>query len=60
MMKPRTREIIERCLEEGIRHGYRRAHKHSENPSEVVFIDDVFNCILLEIDTYFSFESEED
>jgi hypothetical protein len=59
-MKPRTREIIERCLEEGVRHGYRRAHKHVENPPELAFIDDVVNCIWLELDTYFSFATEED
>ena len=60
MMKPRTREIIERCLEEGVRHGYRRAHKHVENPAELAFCDDVINCIWLELDTYFSFEYLED
>ena len=57
-MKPRTREIIERCLEEGVRHGYRRAYKHVENPSEEGFIDNVLNCIWLEIDSYFSFSDE--
>jgi hypothetical protein len=31
-MRAKTRVIIERCIEEGVRHGYRRAYKHVENP----------------------------
>ena len=54
-MKPRTRLIIERCIEDGIRHGYRRAHKHVENPSESGFIDNISASIWLELDAYFEF-----
>jgi len=55
-MKANTRLILERCIEEGAAHGYRRAHKHVESPSEGAIIDNISDAIWLEIDTYFNFE----
>ena len=55
-MRANIRGILERCIEDGIAHGYRRAHKHLENPSEGVISDNISDAIWLEIDTYFNFE----
>ena len=33
-MKPNFRKVLEMALEEGVRYGYNRAHKHIENPTE--------------------------
>lgn len=55
-MKANIRMILERCIEDGIAHGYRRAHKHVDNPSEGAIIDNISSAIWLEIDTYFNFE----
>lgn len=55
-MKANIRMILERCIEDGIAHGYRRAHKHVDNPSEGAIIDSISSAIWLEIDTYFNFE----
>lgn len=55
-MKANIRGILERCIEDGIAHGYRRAHKHVDNPSEGYTVDAISAAIWLEIDTYFDFE----
>jgi len=54
-MRANTRLILERCIEEGAAHGYRRAHKHVENPSDGAIADAISSAIWLEIDTYFDF-----
>jgi len=33
-MKPNFRKVLSMALEEGVRYGYNRAHKHVENPHE--------------------------
>jgi hypothetical protein len=55
-MKANMRLLLERCIEDGIAHGYRRAHKHVDNPSEGYTVDAISAAIWLEIDTYFDFE----
>jgi len=55
-MKANMRLLLERCIEDGIAHGYRRAHKHVNNPSEGYTVDAISAAIWLEIDTYFDFE----
>lgn len=57
-MKANIRGILERCIEDGIAHGYRRAHKHVDNPSEGAIIDNISAAIWLEIDSYFNFEND--
>lgn len=57
-MRANTRAILERCIEDGIAHGYRRAHKHVEKPSEGYTVDAISAAIWLEIDTYFDFEND--
>lgn len=55
-MKANIRGILERCIEDGIAHGYKRAHRHVDNPSEWAITDHISSAIWLEIDTYFNFE----
>lgn len=55
-MKPNIRAILEKCIEDGLREGWRRAHKHVENPHETTIKTDMEDAIWLEIDTYFNFE----
>jgi len=55
-MKANIRGVFERCIEDGIAHGYRRAHKHVDSPSEGYTVDAISAAIWLEIDTYFTFE----
>lgn len=41
-MKPDFHKVLSMALEEGVRFGYNRAHKHVENPHE----DAVVDCIV--------------
>ena len=38
-MKPKVHKILEMAVEQGVSYGYRRAHKHIENPTEGAIID---------------------
>ena len=58
-MKPRLRKIIEDCIENGVRRGYNRAHKHVENPGADDIITNIENAVMAEFYDYFIFESED-
>ena len=58
-MTPKFRVILEQALEEGIRRGYRRAHKHNENPTEVTICDYIEECVMEQIHEYFTFEEND-
>ena len=58
-MKPKIRPILELCIDEGVRVGYRRAHKHTEEPSESWVIETIENEIMNCIDFYFDFEEND-
>lgn len=59
-MKARCRELLIRCIEDGIKRGYNKAHKHTSTPSEDELIDQVEHYIWLEIDQFFDFEPYEE
>jgi hypothetical protein len=58
-MKPKLRTILEVAINEGITVGYRRAHKHTEEPSESWVIETIENEIMNCIDLYFDFEDND-
>lgn len=58
-MKPKTRVILEMAIEEGVRRGYSRAHKHVENPSEGAIIEHVEEAVMSSIYEYFTFDEED-
>lgn len=58
-MKPKTRVILEMAIEEGVRRGYSRAHKHVENPTEGAIIESIEDCVMSEIYEYFTFDEED-
>jgi len=55
-MRPKIREILEECIEQGINNGYHRAHKHDEEPNHRRILDEIEDAIWLEIDQRFDFE----
>jgi len=57
-MKVKTLVILERAIEEGVCRGYRRAHKHIENPTEESICDHIEMCVMEQIHEYFDFEDE--
>jgi hypothetical protein len=58
-MKAKTRRIIEMAIEQGVARGYRRAFKHIDSPNEDSILESIEDCIMFEIDTYFTFEGDE-
>jgi len=58
-MKAKTRVILEKALEQGAERGYRRSFKHTDSPGEDAILNNIHDCIMLEIDTYFNFEESE-
>ncbi len=55
-MKPKLLPLLNQCIEDGIQRGYRRAHKHCENPSEDVIFENIETCIMGEIYEWFDFD----
>ena len=59
LMKAKTRVILEMAIEQGVSRGYRRAHKHVENPSEHIILQSIEDCVMSQIYEYFTFEEED-
>lgn len=59
-MKPKIYVILEECVERGVLRGYRRAHKHNENPDENAIMSSIENCIMASILEYFEFNPSGD
>ncbi len=57
-MKPKFRKVLEIAVEQGVSYGYHRAHKHIENPSESVIIDNIVDNVIDSLDDWFDFENE--
>ena len=57
-MKPKFRKVLEIAVEQGVSYGYRRAHKHVENPSESSIIMNIEEQVMNSIDEWFEFEDE--
>ena len=58
-MKPKIRVILEQAIEEGVRRGYSRAHKHVENPTEGAIIGQIEDAVMSQIYEYFTFDEED-
>ena len=57
-MKPNFRKVLEMALEEGVRYGYKRAHKHVENPHEDAIIDNIVEQVMSSLYEWFDFEED--
>ena len=58
-MRPKFHKILEQAINEGVSYGYRRAHKHVENPTEGAIIDSVVEQVMNSLDEWFDFEDKE-
>jgi len=58
-MRARTRIILSECIENGLRYGYSRAHKHTDQPSQETFTQAMDKAIWNEIDERFSFDDDD-
>jgi len=58
-MKPKFRTVLEIALEEGVRFGWNRAHKHNPNPDINSATDAIVAEIMNSLDTWFTMEDFE-
>lgn len=59
-MKPKTYNLMERCVEDGVARGYRRAFKHTDDPGEHAILDNIVSGVMLELSEWFDFEAVEE
>ena len=59
-MKPREYRLFTECLENGLRRGYRRAYKHTDQPSEEQLLESLHTNVMGEISEFFAFQPDED
>jgi hypothetical protein len=55
-MRPKIRQILEECIELGIEHGIKVAHKYVDEPPHDFMAESIDNSIWFEIDQRFDFE----
>ena len=53
VLKPKAYEVLSRAVEEGIESGWRRAHKHVENPSEEAVHTAIYDAVMAQVFEYF-------
>jgi hypothetical protein len=52
-MQPKFMPVLEMCIENGIKLGLTRAHKHDDEPSAKQIEEEIFRCITNEIYEWF-------
>ena len=57
-MRVRTYEVLRRAIEDGVATGWRRAHKHTDEPTAEVVQDQIVTAILNEVCEWFAFDEE--
>ena len=58
-MRPKFRIILEQAIEEGIKRGYHRAHKHNENPTETSICENIEDAVMGSLYEYFDFDDDD-
>lgn len=57
-MHVRAFSVLERAVEEGVAYGWRRAHKHTDDPTAEAIQEQVVAGVLSEVCEYFGFDEE--
>jgi hypothetical protein len=55
-MTPNSYKLIQRCVEDGIKLGINRAHKHIEKPTAEQLTNAIEQAVMHEIYEWFDFE----
>ena len=58
-MKPKILPVLEMCIENGLAYGYRRAFKHTDNPTEEQITNQIRESIMHELYEWFDFDGVE-
>ena len=59
-MKAKEYNLIEKCIQDGVRMGFARAHKYTDNPTKEQMIQDIEKYVLDEICEWFVLENWEE
>lgn len=59
-MKPKTYPILVDAVENGVKYGYYRAHKHNDNPDQDQITDAIISAVINEICEWFEFDDRRD
>ena len=59
-MKPDTYKLMERCIDDGVAYGLRRAYKHTDDPTAQQVHEAILLAVMNEICQWFKFEPRED
>jgi hypothetical protein len=57
---PKVYPLLREAVEVGVRYGWNRAHKHDENPPEVVIQNEIEEAVINEICERFSLVDREE
>jgi len=60
MLIPKSYELLDRCIEDGVAYGWLRAHKHGDNPNAEQVQQEIVNAVMNEICAWFEFKGVED
>jgi hypothetical protein len=55
MLIPKTYPLLVNAIERGVVYGYRRSHKHTEDPSEYEICSAISEAVMSEISESFDF-----
>ena len=55
-LKPKTYPILVDAIENGVKYGYHRAHKHNDNPDKDQVTDAIVAAVLNEIFEWFEID----
>ena len=55
MLIPKTEPLLESAIEEGVTYGYRKAHKHTDTPSEYEICSQISDAVMYRIAECFEF-----
>lgn len=58
-MKVRAYNVVTRAIEEGISTGWRRAHKHTDNPGVAAIQESIYNEVLNALHEVIDFDDED-
>ena len=59
-MTPREYRLFTKCLETGLRRGYRRAFKRNDSPTVVQLLESLATTVAGEVREFFAFAPDED
>jgi len=58
-LKPKTYPILVDAVENGVKYGYHRAHKHNDNPDSDQVTDAIISAVINEICEWFEIDGLE-